>query len=375
MLKKKTFFALLLAAVLVLSGCSLEMRDSAVDALQSIVEVNGEQIIKRDFINAYNYNLYTEQYYAQMMAQFGLSDGSVDQNAVLDNTVNNYVNSLVLGQKAAELGFDQFTDEEKAQLDAEAQEQLDAQLESIQSSAFADSDLQGDALAEAVKEYAQNQGFTYDYFRATVESNKISERLQASIKDPVTITDDDLQAALDEQINTEKTNYEANLGAYGAAANRGTTTYYTPAGYRTIQVIELAKPEADADGNVDTTETQAAITALAERVAAGEAFDALGEEVSSYVICESSTDVDAALVAAAMALTEKGSITDVTETTNGFAIAQYVDDVAEHTATLEEARDSLYENTLQSAKDAAYTAAVNEWTNAADIKLNLDRLN
>ena len=69
---KKTLFILLLAAVLVLTGCSsLVKRDSAVDAKQTILTVNGEHVTKQTFLNVYDYNLYTEQQYAQMMKQFG----------------------------------------------------------------------------------------------------------------------------------------------------------------------------------------------------------------------------------------------------------------------------------------------------------------
>ena len=52
-----------------------------------------------------------------------------------------------------------------------------------------------------------------------------------------------------------------------------------------------------------------------------------------------------------------------------------MDDVAEHEATLEEARDLLYDEVLSAAQDDAYDAAFTEWVNASDIKLNLDRLN
>ena len=46
---KKTFFILLLAAVLVLTGCSsLVKRDSAVDAKQTILTVNGEHVTKQN---------------------------------------------------------------------------------------------------------------------------------------------------------------------------------------------------------------------------------------------------------------------------------------------------------------------------------------
>ena len=69
-MKKKTLFALLLAAVMLLSGCSLVLKDSAVDAKQTIIDVNGEQVDKQTFLNAYNYTLTMQQYYAQMLQQF-----------------------------------------------------------------------------------------------------------------------------------------------------------------------------------------------------------------------------------------------------------------------------------------------------------------
>ena len=53
----------------------------------------------------------------------------------------------------------------------------------------------------------------------------------------------------------------------------------------------------------------------------------------------------------------------------------YVEDVEAHTATLEEVRDSLYAEVLDSARTDAYNAAVDAWTEEADIQTFLDRLN
>lgn len=374
-MSKKVLFSLILVAVMLLSGCSLELKDSAVDASQTIIEVNGVHVTKSNFLNTYNYNLYSEQYYAQMMAQFGLSDGSVDENAVLETTVNNIINGIVLQQKAEELGFDKYTDEETAELTAEAQEAYDSQLETIKSTYFTDSELEGDALDAAVKEYAENNGYTLDYFISSEKNSHTNERVRASVTDTVSITDDDISAALAQKITDEKTSYESNLGTWGRNANTGTATYYTPAGYRTVKYIEIQKPAANENGEVDTTETLAQVTALNERIIAGEAIDALGVDVKEAFVCSASTDVDSTVVAAVTALTEKGAYTDVLETEKSYFIAQYVDDVAEHETTLEEARDLLYNEVLTSAQDKAYQAALAEWVNASDIKTNLDRLN
>ena len=163
--------------------------------------------------------------------------------------------------------------------------------------------------------------------------------------------------------------------AYGTAVNAGTAAYYTPAGYRAIRVIEIAKPAPDENGDSDSASAKADADSLAERIAAGEAIDALGVDAKELVVCETSTGLDETLRDSVMQLTEKGSVTPVTETATGFAIAEYMDDVAEHEATLDEVREALSAETLQNKKNEAYTAAVQAWIDASDVSMYLDRLN
>ena len=381
-MKKKSLLALLVAAVMLLSGCSLVLRDSEVDGLQTIIDVNGETVNKNDFLNTYSYNLSVEQYYASIYSQLGLSY-TVDEQEVLSDTANTIITDLVLRQKLTELGLDVFTEEENAALDADAQEQLQGYLDNVREQYFADSELTGEALDEAVAEYAAaNLGYTFDSVRENVKDTELSNRLRAYVTDPVTITDDDLQAALDEKIASEKASYESSLAAYGAAANQGTYTSYGPAGYRAIRFIQVAKPAAEEAAETteeapvaeEKNEALAEAEALLERLNNGETIDALGLDVSEYIVCESSTDVADAIVAAVFALTEKG-YTGVIEGESAYYIAEYVDDVAEHTATLEETRDLLYDDTLSAAQTAAYNDAVNAWVEAASITIYSDRLN
>lgn len=358
---KKTLFVLMLAAVLVLSGCSsLVLKDSAVDAQQTILSVNGENISKQSFLNLYNYNMYTEQQYAQLMAQFGASDGSVDKATVLQNTAQTYISMLVSNQKAAELGLDQFTDAENAELDEEAQRQYEEDLDTVKETYFSGVE----PSEEEVVNYARTLGYTLESARSSASLSKINDRLKEYASKDVTVDDEALQAALDEKVETQKSRFETSANAYNSAVNLGNDIFYTPAGYRVIRVIEATGDTAEADMN-----------ALAERIAVGEAIDSLDVEVKQYAVREGSTNPNADLVTAAMALTEKGSVTPVTATSNGFAVAEYTDDVVEHTATLDEVRDSIYEETLEAARTDAYTAALNDWVNAADIQLYLERLN
>lgn len=367
---KKSLFALLLAAVMVLSGCSLVMKDQSVDNLLTIIDVNGTLVNKQVFNNTYEYNLYVEQYYASMLASFG-GDGTVDADAVLEETINTIITSLVKNQKSKELGLDQMSEADEAQIKADAQAAYDEEINYIKEYYFSGTELSGEELEVAIEKQALSSGITMEMMVENTRSTLIADRLRASVTDAVTITDADIQAELDSLIAEEKASYESNLAAYGLAANNGSATYYTPAGYRTVKVIGLNKPTEE--GAEDTAKTE--IEALAARAAAGEAFDTLSDTVVTKAVCESSTDLDAAAVEAAMQITTAGEVSPVIETATGYALIQYVEDIAEHTATLDEVRDSLSETLLAEAQDAAYEAAVAAWVAEADVKVYRENIN
>ena len=371
---KKSLFALLLVAVIALSGCSLVMKNDAVDALQTIIDVNGETVNKQDFMNTYSYNLNYEQYYAQMMQQFGLSDGSVDESTVLQNTVSSFITDLVLRQKATELGFDQFDDAAEAALAEQVETEYQKQLDQIRENYFADSELEGDALTEAVIAYADQNGLTHDYVAEHVRDTEVSNRLRASVTDDITVNDDDLQAALDEKIAADKSSFESSGNAYNSAVVAGNTIYYTPAGYRVIRVARLAKPAVDETGAFNLDEFNAQTADLYARMEEDASLDDLGVTVNEYRVNETSTLGGADVVAAAVMLAEKGQQTAV-DTDDAYIVVKYVDDVEEHTATLDEVHDTLYTEVLTDAKNDAYTVAVSEWVGAANVSTYPERLN
>jgi len=368
-MSKKAILALLLTAVMVLSGCSLVKIDKNVDNLLTIIDVNGSLVNKEVFNNTYNYNMYIEQYYASMLASFG-GDGTVDANAVMESTIDTIVTSLVTSQKSTELGFDKLTEEDEAQIRANAEKQYAEELEYVKSTYLSGFEGTEEELnAEALK-YAETSGMTVETLTVNERSSFISQRLRASVTDGITIASDDIQAKLDALITDEKETYAATPAVFGSSHNLGQVTYYTPAGYRTISVIELKKPTEE--GAEDTAKTE--IEALSARIAAGEAFDKLSDAVKSYAVCAQSTDLDSAIVEAAMALTAAGDVSAVVETENGYALVRYDAEMAESMATLEEVGDDLYDTVLKEAQDAAYNAAVEGWIAEADVKIYRENL-
>lgn len=370
-MSKKSLLAFILVAVMMLSGCSLVMKDQEVDNLLTIIDVNGSLVNKEVFLNTYEYNLYVEQYYASMLAAFG-GDGSVDADEILQNTIETIVSSLVKSQKSAELGFDQLTVEDEAQVQAEGEIAYQEELDYIQEYYFATTELTGDELKAAVEEQAAAGGVTLEMMVDNARSNLISSRLRASVTDLVTITDEDIQAKLDTLIEQEKAAYENNIAAFGQVVNSSDAAiYYTPAGYRTIQLIEIAKP---AEENAEDT-AKSEIEALAARIQAGETFETLSDSIVTKAVCDSSTDLDAVVVEAAMRLSSAGDVSGVIETASSYVLIQYVEEIAEKTATLDEMRDSLYETVLTEKQDAAFEAAVASWIEAADVKIYAENIN
>lgn len=371
---KKCLLALLLAAVMLLSGCSLVLKDTAVDNQQTIIEVNGVHVNKATFLSSYNYTLEMQQYMQQLMAQFGGAAEEIDTAALMEEAVNSFISSIVMQQKASELGMDQFTEAELAEIAAEAQTEYDSLLEEVRTYYFGSSDLSEEELTAQVEKYALDMGYSLESMTESVKTSKANDKLYASVTDSITVDDAALQAALDEKIALEQENYTASLAAYGTAANAGTFTYYTPAGYRTVNMIEIAKPVAEAEGEtVDTTAAKTQADELNTRLINGEAIDTLGAEFTTSVVCESSTDLDEVIVTAAMQLT-KESASVVAETEDAFVVLQYVDEVAEKTLTLDEARDAITPEVLEAAKSEAYSTALTGWINESAVTLHLDRI-
>ena len=129
-MKKKTCLILLIAAVMMLSGCTLVVKDPEVDAKRVIIDVNGETVDKRAFINIDNNALNEEYATQQMYKQFGrIQSINIDPDQVMQATMDGLVRRMVLLQKARELKLDELTEEETAELaaaiDASWQDSLD----------------------------------------------------------------------------------------------------------------------------------------------------------------------------------------------------------------------------------------------------------
>ena len=246
-MQKKALLALLLALTLLLSGCALVQKDMEVDRATEIIRVGDTVYTKGQIQDEVNYQLY---YMYALYSQFGLGYDVTNADNIADaqdQVIDSLVQNAVLKQKAAELGFDQFTEEEQAEIAAAVEETWQGYRDEVQTEYFADTELEGDELIAAIDEKIVELGVTRDMVQDNESASRAVEKLRASVTDPVEVTEEELQARLDEHIASAQSTYETNLSSYGISVNNGSTVYYRPAGYRMVKQILIRFADEDSD--------------------------------------------------------------------------------------------------------------------------------
>ncbi|MBR6706637.1 MAG: peptidylprolyl isomerase [Clostridia bacterium] len=446
-MKKQTLIALLIAAALILSGCSLNTVDKTADGNQVILKVGDRTLTKSQADS----QVYSMQQYYTMYQQYGLVNTVPDAHEILDEVIASYTDRFVLLNKAEQIDELKLTEEELAAVTETAQKNYDHMIEDV-ASTYITSGATGDALREEAIAYAKAHKFgTLDDYLTSAKEDKLIEKITEYTHKDVTVTEEDLQAKLEELAAANKTTYDADPAAYGTAVNNGTAVYYAPEGYRYVKhiliqfteedtaavsaastALSTAKTTADsaasalasaqsaldaAAEDADKTALQAAVdeaqasldTANADLEAAtaahdsaiaaataniqakadevyalvtkeGADFDTLmaqyGEDpgmkrapamTDGYAVCATSSFVPEFLEAS-LGLEKVGDISGEVVTDYGIHIIKYVGDIPTGVVALDTVREALTGTLTTEKENAAYAAALKEWTDASNIK-------
>lgn len=242
---KKTVLPVLFAAVLLLSGCSLIVKDPLVDARQVIVDVNGNTMDKQSFSVIYNNALNNEYYMQQLYQQYGLvSSINVDREQVLEDALENTVRHMVLLQKAEEFGLDELTETERKSVEEKTDSIYKDNLEQIQTQFFEETILEGKELEDAVEGKVSSLGITRLAIEFQVREEKLLEKLELHATEEITVSDEEVKLEFDTRVEDARARYESDRNAYGSDVNAGKTVYYAPTGYRLVkQVLVKFLPE------------------------------------------------------------------------------------------------------------------------------------
>ena len=276
-MRKKALLAVMMAMVLLLSGCALVVKDEAVDNAQEIIRMGDQVITKKEVKEQTEEELYNTY---SLYSMYGYSYDVTDPDNIAraqESAVDALKQDLALNAKIRELGFE-LTDEETEAVKADAQSDLDYIISSAKNYVEGADEMDEEALTAAAQKMAEEAGYTLDSYIESNTKSKLEEKLREyAIKD-VTVTDEEIQAEYDSKVEADKTSYEGKAGSWASAANNGTTLYYTPAGVRRVkQILTKFRDEDQAaiddanqkltDANTARTSAQAKIDAANETLA------------------------------------------------------------------------------------------------------------
>ena len=220
-----------------------------------LLTVNGKEIYDDD----YGYNYFIE-YYLDMMAQYGLTEGVEDYQTYFDlykgSAIPYAIQQVFYKEKADELNL-KVTDEERAEQEKTLREEWQSAVASyVADAGITDASTEEErqaAVDEALTVFKEQYGYTeesfveaglkeFDYY---TPSTKVYEEMT---KD-VTVTDEELQAHFNDLVKEDEESYKMVDGDEEASSSRilyyeymqqmGTPVYYVPEGYRGVTHILL----------------------------------------------------------------------------------------------------------------------------------------
>jgi hypothetical protein len=269
-------------------------------------------------------------YMVSMYQQYGMSAPTADADieAMQDDVISSLVTEQLKLYEASELGIT-LTDEQKAEVEKQVDEQMASYTEMFRSQAQDEGAADVDARAmEIFQEQLDQAGYemSVDGFREFMITGyteaALKDALKAEITKDVTATDEEIQTYFDNLLSTQKDAYTTTPSDYGQAAedfqmNGGDPMLYTPEGYVRVRSIsispatELPAEYTTLQDEMTTIETQygtAALKALADKYAAK------GADASDMSISVATSEIEGGAALVSDYVTKKAAADAMYET-------------------------------------------------------------
>ncbi len=292
-------------------------------------------ITKGDILDQYDYMV-------SMYSAYGMSAPSTDADieSMQDDVIDSLVSDKIQLYEADLLGVT-LTDEQKADVEKQVEEQMNYYMETFRSQAQSEgvADVEARTL-EIFQEQLDSAGMNMDVdgFRTYMTDRYTEQALQAALKTQITkdvsATDDEVQAYYDTLLSTQKDSYTETPADYGSAAesyqeDAGDPMLYTPEGFVRVRSITIS-PEGDVSS--DYTNLKSELTTLEAQYGAA-ALAALADKYAAKGAAASDTSINVT----------------TSEIEGGAAIvSDYI--------TKKTAADALYEDFIKDAREKANEA-------------------
>ena len=296
-MKKQALLALLLALTMLLTGCTLVQKDQAVDAATVILQLGDQTVTKGEVQEEVENQL---DYMSYVYSMYGYSFDATSAEAIADarqEAINTLKTELVSNAKIAELGLDQLTEEEEAQVKAQAEETYQSNLNYILTSNYADSELSDEEKNTAAAADLEKLGYSMESAMENARETTLQEKLRQEIIKDVAVTEEEITKEYESRTASGKETYENNTASWTTAANNGTTLYYTPDGVRFVKQILVKFLDEDQtkidEANSKVTDAQSKVTGAESKVSDAQAI-LDSEEASEEDKTAAQTDLEAA---------------------------------------------------------------------------------
>ncbi|MBQ6594984.1 MAG: hypothetical protein IJH78_04910 [Clostridia bacterium] len=322
----------LLLAILMLAGCSALAEEDSVLFTFMGREYRQSEIVRR----------------AEAYAQAGLiSSGTAYEEAISYM----HLNQLVPEAKAAELGLDQYTEEELAEIREEADRYFEAQLDAYIDYFAPDmTDAEKAGFREELRSYWAEMGTTVESAEETHLFNRTRARLMETME--ITVTDEEIRQVFEEQTAKDEAYFRDNYRAYEYYTYyRQSDIWYVPEGYRAVLDLRFSADTADA-----LTENAEAIGAARDALGEGVPFEQLtgpgGETPREIWVHEESTLYSDALEAVVFSedMREPGSVSEAFQDEDGAHILCALGEVPSGPVAFDERIEESIRNYLTSRK-------------------------
>lgn len=389
-----------------------------------LLTVNGTEVTRAEVDNYASYLL-------EMYGQSGYDTSDAALAAFVNQQAFTVaVQETLIKQKIAQGGYDQFTDEERAQIESENAAEwasaVDMYMQYYGGVTAESTEEEIAAARENILTMLAGMGYTEEQQLKYALETAAYEKLEADMAQGAAVTDEEVQASFDERVKTDESAYKTDVASYEYMTQYyGETSYYIPEGYRGVTHILLEVDESlmaeyqeltakmeeqqDAAESPATPTDVATTTDVAEEPVTQEDVDAayaaiiasvqptideinakLAEGVSfaeliveygkdpgmsqepqkseGYSVHMDSIAWDPAFVKAAFSVNNVGDIAQPVVGNYGVHIVQYTRDVPAGAIVMtDEIKNAIYEELLAAKENEQIVAVMNQWIEEADV--------
>lgn len=171
-----------------------------------------------------------------------LNGGYISSAKDYATAVEYMIQNEIIEHEIAQQGMDQFTEEELAAFQTEAQTQWDSALDYYVSYFLTeDTDEARAATRTAGEEYYAAQGYGVEALVDGLKMQAAYQKLQDAVLEgqAVAPTEDEIQEVFNQYAEKDKESYENNIYTYELYMNYGAESWYQPSGYRAVLHILL----------------------------------------------------------------------------------------------------------------------------------------